>query len=98
MTTHPIRIASLNQCERQVRETICPRCSQRSGQGCERSCPLFHALPTLLQAARKLDPMLANRPAIRSLIAQAAGGQPSNSPLRRHQRLLARLIEERVAI
>ena len=98
MLSLPRPIIVQKRSETRLRERVCASCSLRR-RGCEPQCPLFLELPTVLNAAGRLDPMLANRAAaIRHLIAQAARRQPRNSPLRKHRAIFARVIHEAVAV
>ncbi len=95
MITQLPSLTRLPECEFQVRSAICRRCSHRSdAPGCEKACPIFRTLPTLLRAAAQLDPMVADRAsAIKNLVAQSSGCQREGSPLYRHRRRLARVIQ-----
>lgn len=100
MTTNPPEPVMLTRCQREVRETICPRCSH-CGQSphCEKFCPIFRVLPVLLRGAGQLDPMVADRKsAIRNLIREVSSCQHEDSPLYRHQRLLAKVIQDNLPV
>lgn len=95
MLSIPLPIATLTRAEHQVRERICPHCSRQGGRGCERNCPIFRELPSLLYSAGRLDPMVADRgSAIRYWITQLASAEPGDSPLARHRRRLRLIVEE----
>src|SRR5881275_1252085 len=77
------RLPTLEQLQRGVRARVCAGCKDRSDDGasktideacrCEQTCPLFAHLPVLRQAARQLDPMLADRPKALHRVLQRLG-------------------------
>src|SRR2546421_9613440 len=92
------RLPTLEQLQRGVRARVCAGCKDRSDDGasktideacrCEQTCPLFAHLPVLRQAARQLDPMLADPPKVlhRGLQRLWRGGEEILTGKNRHPR------------
>jgi hypothetical protein len=94
---------TLEQLQRGLRARVCAGCKDRSDDcatktvdhacKCEETCSLFVHLPVLRQAARQLDPMLADRPKVLQRILRRIG-RDKNGAWRLKSGRVVQLLEE----
>jgi hypothetical protein len=94
--------------EPQVRQHICNRCWRRPRhseslppsvpRSCEAACPIFDLLPSLVQRAHLMDPMITSREhALRTIIDQHCHDSPNDiGTLALYGSCLAHLVGEAV--
>src|SRR5262245_32570310 len=97
---------TIEHAQRMLRVKVCATCPfrtlpRRSCKACtplpcEQVCPLFNHLPTVIEIAGQMDPMVGNRPRLVSNVLRTIDARARLDDLKakRHERLVVRTIDD----